>query len=214
MPGTYSVNMGKTRFFYSRLKHVLYKKFKDESWFSEVLSYIILRYHSIETRMIETFRYVDCNPENFGVFSYEYASILRDAGSVFSSIMDRLVRETSQPVKNEYDMGDYRKWLVKEVEKIRLVTVGLIYPIQKRFLRPFNRIERESERLEWWTAYNSVKHSDIRQLKDGNLGNALNALGALAILYAALDSNNGSQIRLFDEIGLVSRGKSLLEVYK
>lgn len=203
--------MGKTRIFYRRLKQVLYNKFKDEPWFSEVLSYMIVRYHSIENRMIETFRYVDCNPENFGVFSYEYASILRDSGSVFGSIMDRLVRETSpQPAKNEYDMRDYRKWLVEKVEKIRLVTVRLIYPIQKRFLDPFKRIER----LEWWIAYNNVKHSDIRQFKDGNLGNALNALGALAILYVALDSNNGSQIRLFDEIGYVSWGKSLLEVYK
>lgn len=200
---------------YFRIKQILYKKFKEEPWFSKVLSYTIVRYQSIESRMIETFRFVDCNPENYGVFSYEYASILRDSGSVFGSIMDSLVRETSsEEPKKKYDIRDYRKWLIREIEKIHLVSVGLIYPIQQRFLLPFYRIEDEDKKLEWWTAYNYVKHSDISKFKDGNLGNALNSLGALAILYAIMDSKNGSQIRLFNQIGFVSPMKSLLEVYR
>jgi hypothetical protein len=106
---------------YSRIKSVLFNKFKEEQWFREVLSYMMIRYDSIESRMIETFRYVDCNPLNYGVFSYEYASILRDAGSVFGSIMDTLVRKSdSVPRKNEYDVRDYRKWLINEIEKIHL----------------------------------------------------------------------------------------------
>lgn len=206
--------MVEMRFHYSRIKNILYHKFKEKPWFLAVLSYTLIRFHSIESRMIETFRYVDCNPENYDVFSYEYASILRDSGSVFGSIMDRLVRETSsQPTEREYNMGDYRKWLIKEVENVHLVSVGLVYPVQQRFLLPFHQIEQENERLEWWTAYNNVKHIDISKFKDGNLGNTLHSIGALAVLYAVMDKNNGSQIRLFDEIGFRSPMRNLAEVF-
>jgi len=163
--------------------------------------------------MIETFRYVDCNPLNYDVFSYEYASILRDVGSVFGSIMDRLVRKTGfLPADEDSNMGHYRKWLTKEIENIHLVSVGLSYPIQQR-LSPFQLIKHENQSLRWWTAYNNVKHSDISMFKDGNLRNALNSLGAFAILYAVMDVNNGSGIRLFSEIGFVTPQPTFADVY-
>jgi hypothetical protein len=197
-------------FHYSRIKQILYKKFKNEPWFSEVLSYTTMRYHSIESRLIETFRYVDCNPLNYKVFSHEYTSILRDSGSVFSSIMDRLVKETScQQIKKEYNIRHYRKWLINNVEQIDAVVVTIYYPFNQR-IAPFH--ENEDGKLGWWIAYNNVKHSDIDKFKDGNLENALLSLGALAVLYTVMDAHNGSQIRLFDKIGFVNRLQSLREL--
>lgn len=205
----------KKMYSYSRIKNVLFDKFKEEQWFTEVLSYMMIRYDSIESRMIETFRYVDCNPANYGVFSYEYASILRDVGSIFGSIMDTLVRKSDViPRKNEYDIRDYRKWLINEIENIHFISVGLSYPIQNRILAPFYRINDEHKKLKWWTAYNNVKHSDISMFKDGNLKNTLNSLGALAILYAVMDGRKGSRIRLFSQIGLFKSQRTLIDVFK
>jgi len=191
-------------FSYARVKRLLFDKYQGLPWFREVLLYTMKRYHSIENRLIETFRYVDCSNMNCGVFSYEYASILRDCGSVFGSIMDRLVRETTpKKPSNEYDMRDYRKWLIKEINEIHLLSVGINYPLERKYLLPFKELDREDGRLEWWIAYNNIKHSDVDNFRDGNLRNAFNSLGALAILFAVMDANNGSEIRVFEEIGFV-----------
>jgi hypothetical protein len=150
---------------------------------------------------------------NRNVFSYEYGSILRDSGSVFSSIMDRLLRETiPERQSEEYDIRDYRKWLIKEIDKIHLLSVEINYPLERRYLLPFKDLDKEDNRLEWWTAYNNIKHSDVDNFRDGNLKNAFNSLGALAILYAVIDSNNGSAIRAFDSIGLV-KPESFVEAF-
>ena len=172
---------------YSRIKNVLFDKFKEEQWFTEVLSYMMIRYDSIESRMIETFRYVDCNPANYGVFSYEYASILRDVGSIFGSIMDTLVRKSDViPRKNEYDIRDYRKWLINEIENIHFISVGLNYPIQNRILAPFYRINDEHKKLKWWTAYNKIKHHRSTRYQRANLRNTLNAVAGLFVMLLYL----------------------------
>jgi len=198
---------------YSRLKNMIYTWYNMDPWFDEVFSYIVLRYKSIENRMKDSFRYVDCNPKNYKVFSHEYSSILRDSGSVFSSLMDRLVRKTTVQSKKETNIEDYRKWLIDKIPNVHLVTVGLVYPVEKRFLLPFHRINYKEGKPEWWTAYNKVKHSDIDSFHDGNLKNALSSLGALAVLYVLIDRNNGSDIQLFKEIGFVTPMRSLTDMY-
>jgi len=127
--------------------------------------------------------------------------------------MDRLVRETTpKKPSNEYDMRDYRKWLIKEIDKIHLISVGINYPLERKYLLPFKELDKEDGRLEWWIAYNNIKHSDVDNFKDGNLRNAFNSLGALSILYAVMDTNNGSEIRAFEEIGFV-RPQSFVETF-
>jgi len=195
---------------HSPVKNILYKEFKDNKWFNELLSYITTRYYSIETRIIDTFRFVELHPMNSNVFSYEYGSILRDAGSVFGSIMDKLVRATN-PINPEkiLDMTDYKKWLKENVEKIHLITAGIRYPIEKRFLMPFISLQYKNKSPEWWRSYNYIKHLEIDKFTHGNLGNALNSLAALAILYALMDETGGAVIRLFDNIGFFEPENSL-----
>jgi hypothetical protein len=192
-------------FSYSRIQAALFKKFSKESimfdWFRELRAYIMMRYHPLEDRLINTFRYVECNPANINVFSYEYASILRDTGSVFSSAMDRLLSQTQYPrggKKSTYNIVDYCNWLTENVEKIEQVTLGLNYPIEHKYLQPLKGISDTTKKMEWWIAYNCVKHHDMKKSFKGNLGNALNGVAALAVLYASSVSRG---IRLFEEIG-------------
>jgi len=188
---------------YSRIRNTLHDKYNQEEWFDTILPYLTGNYVAIEDRMIGSFRYVQCHPLNYDAFSYEYASILRDTGSVFGSVMDRLLDVTKFPkTKSDYDMGDYRRWLIGEIKDIQLVTVRVFHPINF-LLIPFEDIRDENRRLGWWAAYNNLKHSDIESFTDGNLGNSLNGLAAVAVLYAAFDPSNGSAIRLFSDIGFI-----------
>ena len=200
---------------WSRVSCMLMSNFGKESWYHAVQSYCLQRYHSLETRMIDSFRFVECHPRNRNTFSYEYSSILRDAGSVFSSIMDRLVRETVSS-SGELDITAYREWLRnleipcvgKKIEKIWFISVDLNYPLESRTILPFFEFKEEDGRLQWWNAYNKVKHSDIENYDFGNLENALNSVGAIAILSALL-AKEGNR-RLFIRPGVYHPENHLL----
>ena len=183
---------------YMRVKNIIYSKFGKEPWYNHILSYIIQRYFSIEDRMIETFRYVHCHPNNQKTFSYEYASILRDSGSVFSSVVDRLVKETSS-VSRRLNIKDYLNWLRQEVENIHLIAAEINYPLPCTLLVPFNTL-KDGNIPKWWTAYNHVKHMEIDKIHEGNFENALNSVAALAILLALMEPG-GIKIKLFPYIG-------------
>ena len=193
---------------WSRIGDDIKRKFGKEPWYGDVHAYLIQRYNSIENRMIETFRYVACHPDNRNTFSYEYASMLRDAGSVFGSVMDRLVRETS-PDSGLLDIRDYTRWLRQlDIEfsrgkfaKIHFIAADINYPLKKRALFPYLPLKDEDGRLEWWNAYNDVKHSDIDKFHVGNFENSLNSVAALAILLALFGEEESYSIRLFYQIG-------------
>jgi hypothetical protein len=192
---------------WGRVKCVINDKYGKEDWFGEIVSYLLQRYSSIEDRILETFRFVACNSGNRHAFSYEYASILRDAGSVFGSVMDRLIRKTEM-VSGQLDIRNYRKWLMEldipehrdRIRKIYSVSVDINYPLQEKVLLPFRQFSDDKKRLDWWEAYNDVKHSDIDKFHAGNFENALNSVAALSILLAL--SMCGREGRLLVNPGL------------
>lgn len=158
-----------------------------------IAGYLDSRVRAIDARLWETFRYVDQSPDNKGTFSYEFSSILRDCGSAFDSAMRELLRTVRYPKpKREYDIRDYRNFLVKNVDRqafqqsspggIETVVLALDSSWAKRYVMPFKGLENGGTTLEWWDAYNDVKHSDLEKVAQGNLSNAVNALGAVVVL--------------------------------
>ena len=92
----------------SPIAAVLEEEYQSQSWFSEIQSYLQIRVPALEERMIASFRYVDVDPENGRVFSYEFSSILNDACRTFGSSMDKIVRnDSSTPKRTEYNVWDY-----------------------------------------------------------------------------------------------------------
>ena len=67
-------------------------KYQGKEWFLQATKYLSSRLSSVESRLITAFRFVELHTENRMSFSYEFASILRDLGSTFSSVADILVR--------------------------------------------------------------------------------------------------------------------------
>ncbi|MGD6851258.1 MAG: hypothetical protein ACQCN6_04270 [Candidatus Bathyarchaeia archaeon] len=185
----------------------IYDIYSKEEWFSQTGGYLFGRYSAIEERMLKTFRYVDCAPSNALTFSYEYASILRDAGSVFGSVMDRTVEKITKTSK-DLDIKDYRKWLMnlefkgmkQSVKKIYSVAVDVKSRFKRNMLLPFTSLSDDKVRIDWWDVYNNVKHSDIDNFPSGNLINSLNALASVAFLVY-LFTNIQQQSELFVRIG-------------
>jgi len=161
---------------------ILQRKFGDEAWFSCAASYLSSRFLSVEARLQTTFRYVDLNRENRNAFSYEFASILRDSGSIFSSVADALVRGAKGAPKHEYDFGDYREFLREEVPDIHRRTVCLRPCFPAGIVVPFEELCERTGTPKWWHAYNLVKHREYYEFHVGNLENCVIAVSALALL--------------------------------
>ena len=169
---------------FASLKHRLHSKYGKHSWFDRVSGYIFLRFHPIEKRVLEALRYVELHPANINTFSYEFGSILRDIGSIFGSILDEFVRNGTSKIKKEYNIGDYREFLLSEIEDIEESGAELKMPFTNNMVLPFDNISNSRKQLVWWNAYNNVKHSEIKSYQDASLGNVVMGMASLAILYA------------------------------
>ncbi len=192
----------------SGLVNTIYHKFAGEPWYGEVLSYLSQRYNFIEDRTMGSFRYVDCHPANRGTFSFEFASILRDAGSAFSSVTDKLVRHSRRVAASQIlSMGDYVEWLKEMIPKLHLAAAELSFPLEERLLVPFKSLGEPDTTVGWWKAYNNVKHADIDMYQEGNLEHAVSSVAGLAVLCSVAGSLLVPvTMRLFRKVGLLSSG--------
>jgi len=174
---------------YSSLSNQLHKELGTQTWFNGLSGYLLLRYGPIERRMLEASRYVEIHPDNKKAFSYEFSSIVRDIGSVFGSLMQHLLEKTASGNK-EYTIDDFTKFLIDKVKDIELIGLSLQIPFQHNFVLPFEGIKSRmppKTKLLWWEPYNNLKHSDIKNYKDGSLANAIYGISTLAVLHILMD---------------------------
>lgn len=150
---------------------ILKAKFGNVTWTAEVSNYLAQKYQQVEDRLEKTFNFVALAKENENTFSYEFASILRDSGSAFGSVMDELVRRTTAKAKKRYDFSDYRRFLISEISDIhiRTVAVNTLFPF---IIMPFSAL-RDPQRGQpkWWRAYTVIKHSEVTQHREGKSAN-------------------------------------------
>ena len=163
---------------------ILRDKYQGKEWFLKATDYLSSRLTSVESRLITTFRYVDLHTENRSVFSYEFASILRDLGSTFGSVADILARGIITRLSNikETNFSHYREFLLNEVPDIHNLTI-CIRPLHPAgIIVPFEDMKTEKDTPKWWSSYNRIKHIDYNEYRVGNLENCVTALSALVLL--------------------------------
>lgn len=66
----------------------------SQNWAKRPLEYLATAHLAIVSRFEQSFRYVSLRRENAAAFSYEFASIPRDAGSALGSFSDAVVRDS------------------------------------------------------------------------------------------------------------------------
>lgn len=191
----------------------LWTKYQTEDWFNEIGDYLLIRHPPIVHRLEDTFRYVDLHPKNSITFSYEYSSLLRDIGSVFSSVLDSLLHGVNYKHKSDrqYNIWDFSDFLIHEKESLAMTAAFLNGNYEKNVVLPFRGFMSAQERVSkrskfksvWWNAYNSVKHDDITSLSSGCLSNVIYGFCALTFMYTQFHSRvrvifHRDHIRNFD----------------
>ncbi len=180
--------------------NTLYRRYHDNRGFEELASFVSTRYFAIETRVHETFRFVDLEPRNASSFSYEYASLLRDIGGAFDSalkVFGRNVTGIKNPtIHNHLDFLRQNTRSSKPVGLADLTTISVELASNRtdRFLYPFADLSKNARKADlpkWWDAYNDVKHLEVEKLAEGNFKNVLNAFAALFVLFILTDGDEG-----------------------
>jgi len=159
---------------------ILWEKYQSTIWLQDARTYLNNRQYAIRDRLIDTFRFVELHQENHSVFSYEYASLLRDCGSVFSSVLDAVFKGINNTQANTR-FADYRRLLLSEDPDIYRRSVLLVPAMPNGIVVPFARFHNNNT-PSWWTAYNNIKHSEYENFRQGCLGSVVTALAALKLI--------------------------------
>lgn len=175
--------------------HDLYTIMTQE-WAKAPLEYLTATQHAIVSRFEESFRYVRLHPGNAKTFSYEFASILRDACSAFGSFSAALMRASNPtlgPEKN-LNINDFLSFYSgysPDLSKAYIEVRSIPGPCR---LQPFWGWS-EHTTPAWWKAHNNIKHSEYDHAREGNLQNATNAVAAVEIvLRCATQDQKGTTL--------------------
>lgn len=147
-------------------------------------------YLNLEKDFIDVTRYVALDKNHGGVWSEKIAQLLLLTGSTVDSVFNEMrispfleqyepvieLRQNSKPnIGNYRDVYDpiYHLSSVELRAQYGLADYGMISPFQPFALK---------NKLEWWEAYNDVKHGFFQKMHKGTLDNVVHALGALFAL--------------------------------
>jgi len=134
-----------------------------QNWAKAPLDYLTTTHHAIVSRFEESFRYVSLRPENAKTFSYEFASILRDASSAFGSFSAAVIRASSPSVgkKKKLEIADFFDFYSQYALDLPkgFIDIEVVAIPETRRLQPFWGWAN-GHPPSWWTAHNKIKHSE------------------------------------------------------
>ena len=133
----------------------------------------------LEADFADTLRYIECCEANEAAFSTEFAKQLVCICTECEALIKKICKATD-PKNPATNMGHYKRSTLKAFPGIHKAPVYL--GRRRRTLHPFADWHTTGGRLEWWNAYQDIKHHRDSNLEKANLGNTLNALSALLLL--------------------------------
>lgn len=138
-------------------------------------------YLLLEKKFIDTLNYVELAEENFSTYSVEYAHQLLTIGSELDTFFKIYCGFNLNDQKN---IVDYTRYIMSDYPQITTQSTG-IYNTEIT-LTPYEEWSRWDSRsrnlLNWWKAYNSVKHNRQENIKKASMGNVITSLAALNII--------------------------------
>lgn len=144
----------------------------------------------LESDFHATTRYIACSEINDTTCSIEFAQQIVCISTECEAIIKKICK-IIEPKNQAVNMGHYKRTILKKFPKIHEAPVRL--NSLDRTVHPFAEWNNSGGRLEWWNAYQDVKHHRDSNLEKANLKNTLHALSALLILelylYAIVSSN-------------------------
>lgn len=129
-------------------------------------------------------RYIEFHEDNFKTYSLELVRLLLAAGSEVDVALKELCHRID-PTKHPRKIPEYRTIVSSKFPSIERESVLINrYHIK---LEPWLGWSKSIP--TWWDSYNKVKHNRLKNYREGNLGNVLNAVSGLGVIMQHLSEN-------------------------
>lgn len=140
-------------------------------------------YILLENKFTSTLNYVELAEENFSTYSVEYAHQLLAIGSELDSFFKIYCGFNSDDRKNiihytRHIMNSYPKITSQKIEIINTDIEIAPYADWEQW----NPSNNTGNLLDWWEAYNSVKHNRQNNITKASMKNVINSLAALHLI--------------------------------
>ena len=133
-------------------------------------------------RQLKELSYVIPLNNQLDTYSPRFYSILQYTCAQVHSMLKMISKELDIKIKSD-KFPEYYEALNKD----GMLNKQQIFVIErKQMINPFE----QGKKPDWWIGYNSTKHGLPEGVKDGTLGNVINALAATFILYYIADRRN------------------------
>ena len=139
---------------------------------------VVKWYIELEGRLLETLKITLYTPETENIFLPPLSNVLLDA----CSLLDAIFREEFVGSINRRDLSinNYCTYFESQLSLSTHRTIIYQYPLL--YIQPFKGWLSPSgsyQQLEWWMAYNKIKHDRILEYKRATLKNTVQCLCAL-----------------------------------
>ena len=165
-------------------------------------------YLLLESRFIDTIEYTEIHPDNYNAFSDNYAFIIQAIGAELDTMFKvycgfnlderKSINDYIKSIDYE-ECSDSSKHAVEHSFRnqiIRLDEYGIV-------IQPFENwdVSKPGKSLEWWDAFDKLKHNRYKSRKMANQKNCINLLGALCFIemkMAKKVTEDSLEIDVFD----------------
>lgn len=138
---------------------------------------VVKWYLELEDRLVQILRVTLYTPETQLIFLPPLVNIVLDG----CSLLDGIFREEfgGSEKRDDLNIVKYCRYFEQTYSLASLRTVMYQYPLL--YLKPFEGWYNDGsyQPLEWWQAYNKLKHDRIQECKNATLKNAVQSLCAL-----------------------------------
>ncbi len=143
-------------------------------------------FRSLAKQFQQTEQFVDHSIESNGIlkngktFSNEFAKLLLLSASEFEVIAKVLCAESGKTVSEKANIQEISKTTLSLYPKIIETKINTPYQI----IKPLSTWSLSCPNLgiEWWNAYNKIKHNRLSHFENANLQNCFKALASLMVL--------------------------------
>ncbi len=134
-------------------------------------------YLALEEHVQKIEKYVDFTEDNYNTYSVEFISCLIEIGSEVDVVMKNICGFSGTERKN---MSDYATYILGEYQDIKTQEIR----VRGMVIKPFEKwtTDMPADSLEWWNAYNGVKHGRNINYQLANLKNVIYSLAGLFLL--------------------------------
>lgn len=158
---------------------------KPENMPAQVRHSMVRALDTLISDLMETLCFIEPDNRNLEVFSIRIYELLLRAATEFESSCKGILLANGYHVKpKDMRMTDYRK--LDSILKLSEYEVRLSFWNSEFVLKPMLKW-KQPQPLDWYDAYNQVKHNRVESFYHANMRNALNAIAAVAcVVYAQL----------------------------